>query len=161
MLTNFPQNSKSQSTIEIFSNGRDNKTEFDDFLPFLIWNKIWLECFFRDADWSYPFFKVLHYFLWREQLQSAIHFFKCTGFFWRINLSHPFFHVEWFISGNSWSRVFFQRLYETADFRHQLLSKSSHFFGREFLFISFFKGICWFSDPNYYHPSFGVRYLFL
>ena len=68
-------------------------------------------------------------FIWREQLQPAIHSFKRTGFFWRISLSLLFFHVGWLISRNSCCHPFFQGLYGTDNFWQRLLTKSVYFFG--------------------------------
>ena len=55
--------------------------------------------FFQKTTCSRQFFKVVFHSIWREELQTIIHSFKGTSFFWRISLSHPFFHVGWFFDG--------------------------------------------------------------
>ena len=120
--------------LQIFhKNVKVIETWFDDFCPVFLNME-------QKHDWSWPFFKILRYFLWREQLYPAIHCFKCTWFFWRIRLSHPFFHLKWFISGSSCSRVVFQSFYGTAIFDTSYLLRAATFSRRAFLFISFFKG---------------------
>ena len=44
-------------------------------------------------------FKVVCHFIFREEKRPAIHFFDRTDFFWRITLSHPFFHGGLFFAG--------------------------------------------------------------
>ena len=47
-------------------------------------------------QYSRPFFEVVYHFIWKKELLLANHSFKLTSLFWRISLSHVFFHVEHF-----------------------------------------------------------------
>ena len=65
---------------------------------------------FQNTTCRRLFLKVVCPFIWREEYRPAIYFFNVTGFFWRISLSHPFFHGGWyFLTGScsSCSYLFF------------------------------------------------------
>ena len=49
-------------------------------------------------------------FYLKRKVVAGHSFSQSSGFFWRINLSHPFFHVRWFVSRNSCSHPFVQGL---------------------------------------------------
>ena len=46
-------------------------------------------------------------------------------------------------------------------FDSSYLIRAATFLEGHFYSFHFLRAVCWFSHPNYYHPSFGVRYLFL
>ena len=69
--------------------------------------------FFKTTPGVVHSFKVVCHFIFREEKRLAIHFFDRTDFFWRITLSHPFFHGGLFfaeqlqpciLSGVIWNR---------------------------------------------------------
>ena len=49
-------------------------------------------------------------FYLKREVVAGHSFSQSSGFFWRISLSHPFFHVGWFVSRNSCSHPFIQGL---------------------------------------------------
>ena len=69
--------------------------------------------FFETTPGVVHSFKVVCHFIFREEKRPTIHFFDRTDFFWRITLSHPFFHGGLFfaeqlqpciLSGVIWNR---------------------------------------------------------
>ena len=110
-----------------------------------------------------PFYKLVCYFIWKEELWPAVHSFKRTVVFWRIRFSHPFFHLGWFILQDRCSHPLFQGLYGTDNLWQQLLIwTASYFFWKSYLRYSIFLRVIYlFYYSNYNLSSFEVRYLFL
>ena len=92
--------------------------------------------FFQSKTCSRPFFELVCRFIWREEYRLAIHFLTVLPSF-----GGSTWGISYFMLRNlflSCSHPFFQGLYGTGSFWHQLLIKTNYFFRRPFFHIWYF-----------------------
>ena len=100
-------------------------------------------------------------FFWREELQLAIHSFKCTGFFLRISLSYLFFHVGYFFHGVVAAIRFLRGYMEQIIFGSSYLLRTTTFLENVAQNFNILRQVYLFLNFNCSHPSFDIGYLLL
>ena len=81
---------------------------------------------FQNTTYSRPFFWSCASFYLKRGVASSHSFLNYTGFFWRISLSHPFFHIGWFFNGVVAAIHSFKGYMEKIIFDSSFLSRTGH-----------------------------------
>ena len=88
-------------------------------------------------------------------------FFDQTDFFWRITLSHPFFHGGWCFTGAVTVMHFFRGYTEPIIFDSSWLLRKATFLEDLIYAFDFLRAVYLFHHSSCHHPTFEVVYLFL
>ena len=117
--------------------------------------------FFQKATFIRPYCKAVCNYIWREELQPAIHSFKRTGFFLGISLSYLFFHVGSFFHGAVEGVRFLRGYKEHIIFDSKYLLRTTTFLEVVAQNFNLVRQVYLFHNFNCSHPSFDIGYLLL
>ena len=100
-------------------------------------------------------------FIWKEELQLAIHSSKCTSFFLRMSLIYLFFHVGCFFDEAVAAIHFLWDYMEQTIFNSSYLLRKTTFLEDVAQNFNLIRQVYLFHNFNYSHPPFDIGYLLL
>ena len=100
-------------------------------------------------------------FIWKEELQLAIHSSKCTSFFLRMSLIYLFFHVGCFFDEAVAAIHFLWDYMEQTIFNSSYLLRKTTFLEDVAQNFNLIRQVYSFHNFNYSHPPFDIGYLLL